>query len=342
MGTTTFGTRGRRRARRFRTERWGARRPPGRPSKPVPKLRAARIRRARRRRFLVRRVAIVLTLFAFALVILSLVVPAPGSSSSQAAYVRPVSSVEAGILPELPDPLPPDLGQVWDEAGGSDHSPDLVTRGKLTTSGGKIALTFDDGPDPRVTPSILETLRDHHIEATFFVVGSQVEKHPDLLRRIVDEGHTIGNHTYDHADMSRLSPEQMRSELQSTQKAVDKALGYHYQMALMRPPYGDPFFGGSDALPAFRRVMSQQRLFPVTWTIDSQDYLMDGHPEGIVRNVIREDETGRRQDRDEVVLMHDIHPQDARALSEIIDHYDGSGRKFVGVDELLREKYPGH
>ena len=340
MGTTTFGMRGRRRATRFRPERWGARRPSRRPSKSVPKLRAARIRRARRRRFLVRRVAFVLTLLALALVILSLGVPAPGIFSSRAAYIQPITSVEGGTLPELPDPSPPELGQVWADAG--DRSPDLATSGKLTTSGGKIALTFDDGPDPRVTPSILDTLREHHIEATFFVVGRQVEKHPGLLRRIVDEGHTIGNHTYDHADMSHLSPEQMRSELQDTQKAVDKALGYHYQMALMRPPYGDPYFGGSDALPAFRRVMSQQQLLPVTWTIDSQDYLMDGYPEGIVRNVIRQDEAGRRQDRDEVVLMHDIHPQDVQALPEIVDHYDGSGRKFVGVDELLRDKYLGH
>jgi peptidoglycan/xylan/chitin deacetylase (PgdA/CDA1 family) len=289
---------------------------------------------------MVRRAAFVLTLLAIALVIFSLVVTAPGNSSSRAAYVRPVSSVEASTFPELPDPSPPDLGQVWAEAG--DRSPDLATRGKLATSGGKIALTFDDGPDPRVTPSILDTLKEHHVEATFFVVGRQVEEHPGLLRRIVEEGHTIGNHTYDHADLSRLSPEQMRSELQRTQKAVDEALGYHYQMALIRPPYGDPYFGGSNALPAFRRVMGQQQLLPVTWTVDSQDYLMDGYPEGIVRNVVREDDAGRRQNRDEVILMHDIHLQDAQALPGIIDHYDGSDRKFVGVDELVRDKYLGH
>jgi peptidoglycan/xylan/chitin deacetylase (PgdA/CDA1 family) len=69
---------------------------------------------------------------------------------------------------------------------------------------------------------------------------------------------------------------------------------------------------------------------------------MDGYPEGIVRNVIREDDAGGRQNRDEVILMHDIHQQDAQALPGIIDHYDGSDRKFVGVDELLRDKYLGH
>ena len=262
-------------------------------------------------------------------------------SASQVGYVRPVASVEAGNLPELPDPPPPGLAQVWTAAGAEDHSPGLATSGKVATSGGKIALTFDDGPDPRITPLILDTLSERQIKATFFVVGRQVEENPGILRRIVDEGHTIGNHTYDHANMSYLSPQQMRLELQSTQRAVDKALGYHHQMVLMRPPYGDPYFEGSDALPAFRRVVHQQQLFPVIWTIDSQDYLLGGNPEGVVRNVISQDEAGRRQDRDEVVLMHDVHPQDAQALPGIIDHFEGSGRKFVRVDELLRDKYLG-
>jgi peptidoglycan/xylan/chitin deacetylase (PgdA/CDA1 family) len=79
----------------------------------------------------------------------------------------------------------------------------------------------------------------------------------------------------------------------------------------------------------------------VIWTIDTQDYLMADNPQGIVRNVVRQDRTGRRKDRDQVVLMHDIHPQDAQALPEIIDHYEGSDRRFVSVSELLTDKYVG-
>ena len=75
------------------------------------------------------------------------------------------------------------------------------------------------------------------------------------------------------------------------------------------------------------------------WTIDTQDYLMAGNPQGIVRSVVRQDRIGRKRDRDEVVLMHDIHPQDARALTGIMDHFEASGRKFVGVNELLTDKY---
>jgi peptidoglycan/xylan/chitin deacetylase (PgdA/CDA1 family) len=266
-------------------------------------------------------------------------VPLYGASSSGSGYVRPVSPVEHGALSEAPGPSPPDMGDIWAAAG--DRSPDLATNGKTGTSGGRIALTFDDGPDPRSTPRILATLREHHVKATFFVVGRQVEEHPDILRRIVDEGHAIGNHSYDHADMSHLTPGQIRLELQRTQKAVDKALGYHYRMDMMRPPYGDPYVEGSDALPTFRKVVRQEQLFPVIWTIDSQDYVMDGDPQGVVDNVVRQDRAGRKQDRDEVVLMHDIHPQDAQALPGIIDHFEHEGRKFVGVNELLADKYLG-
>ena len=233
------------------------------------------------------------------------------------------------------------MGEVWAVAEAGDSSPDLATHGKTGTSGGRIALTFDDGPDPRSTPRILAILRKHHVKATFFVVGRQVEEHPDILRRIVHEGHAIGNHSYDHTDMSYLTPGQIRLELQRTQNAVDKALGYHYQMDLMRPPYGNPYFEGSDALPAFRRVVRQEQLFPVIWTIDPQDYVMDGDPQGVVDNVIRQDKDGRKQDRDEVVLMHDIHPQDAQALPGIIDHFERQGRELVGVNELLADKYLG-
>ena len=309
------------------------------PPKPIPEARFNAFRRARRRRHAARGIA-----FALALVLglISLGAPLYAFTSSEGGYARPALPVETGILLDPPEPPPPDMAQVWAAARAKDRSPGLATRGKLATSGGKIALTFDDGPDARVTPLILDTLREHHVKATFFVVGSQVKENPDLLRRIVEEGHTIGNHTYDHANMSNLSPEQMRLELQSTQRAVDKALGYHYQMMIMRPPYGEPsYFEGSDALLAFRRIVRQEQLFPVIWTIDTQDYLMAGDPQGIVRNVVRQDRTGRRKDRDQVVLMHDIHPQDAQALPDIIDHYEGSDRRFVSVSELLTDKYVG-
>ena len=295
-------------------------------------------RHARRRRFMVRRLSFVSALLCV-VALISQGMPLLGISYSHRGYARAVLPVEAGDLPALPHPQPPDMRRVWDAAIARDPSPELAIRGKTGTSGGRIVLTFDDGPDRQTTPLILDSLRKHNLKATFFVVGRQVKKTPGLLRSIVEEGHTIGNHTYDHADLSDLSPKRMRRELQSTQKAVDDALGYHYPMALMRPPYGNPYIGGSDALPAFRRVVRGQKLFPIMWTLDPSDYLFGGHPEGVVRSVVSADKTGRKAERDQVLLLHDTHRQTAQALPRIIHHYERSGRRFADVGELLAHKY---
>jgi peptidoglycan/xylan/chitin deacetylase (PgdA/CDA1 family) len=285
---------------------------------------------------MVRRVSFVLALF---IVVLLFAMPLPGVSLSESGSARAVSPVEAGALPAPPRQVPPDLGEVWDDAVARASFPGLATNGRTGTSGGRIALTFDDGPRPRTTPAILDTLREYDLKATFFVLGRQVEKNPRLLRRIVDEGHTIGNHTYDHPDMAALSPKQMRLELRSTQRSVDDALGYHYPMALMRPPYGSPYFEGSGGLPVFRRVVLKERLFPVIWTIDSSDYLFRGNSRGLVRGVVRADQKRRKVRRDQVLLLHDTHRQTVRGLPEIIDHYERSGWRFAEVDELLTDKY---
>jgi len=286
---------------------------------------------------MVRRLSFVLTLL-LVVALFSFGSPLFGDSSSERGHTEAVLPVEARSLPD-PYQRAPDLSQVWDAAMAQDPSPELVTRGKTGTSGGKIALTFDDGPDRQTTPLILDSLRRHHLKASFFVIGRQVKKNPGLVRRIVGEGHAIGNHTYDHADLSDSSPKRMRLELQSTQKAVDEALGYHYPMELMRPPYGNPYIGGSDALPEFQKVVREQKLFPVMWTLDPSDYLFGGHPEGVVHGVLRADKPGREKERDQVLLLHDTHKQTAQALPRIIRHYERSGRRFVEVGELLADKY---
>ncbi len=311
------------------------------------KVHSDAFRRARHRRFMARRILCVLAL-AFVLALLLLWVLAHDASPSEQGHLQPVLPVAARTPPDPPDPPgaseppPLEMGRVWSEAIAKDSWPDLATSGRTGTSGGKIALTFDDGPDPRATPRILDTLRKHDLKATFFVVGRQVAENPELLRQVVEEGHTLGNHTYDHADLSGLSAEQMRSELRRTQRAVEDALGYHHQMALMRPPYGDPYLDKSDALPVFRRIAREQELFPVMWTLDSSDYLYGGNPKSIVRDIARTDKAerkGKQGKADEVLLLHDNRRQTAKALPGIIDYYEGSGRQFADVDELLADKY---
>lgn len=288
---------------------------------------------------MVRRIVFVLAL-SLVIMLLTFVVWAYSASSSEGVQVQRVVPVEAGTLPDPPDSSQPlDMRGVWDEAIAQDPWPELAAGGRTGTSGNKLALTFDDGPEPRTTPMVLDTLREQDLKATFFVVGSQVAENPGLLRQIVAEGHTLGNHTYSHADMGTLDPAGMRRELRSTQRAVDEALGYHYPMVVMRPPYGSPYFDGSRALPAFRKVVRKERLFPVIWTVDPRDYLFGNRPESVVKAVIRADEASKKRERDEVVLLHDSNSQTAQALPRIIDYYEQSDRRFASLYGLLADKY---
>src|SRR4029077_9355271 len=95
---------------------------------------------------------------------------------------------------------------------------------------GKIALTFDDGPDARFTPGILQVLRDKHVTATFFVTGLAAYASPRLLERVYAEGHEIGNHTYTHTDLEEMSSSQLRMELTLTQRLLQSRLGVNTRL----------------------------------------------------------------------------------------------------------------
>lgn len=136
-----------------------------------------------------------------------------------------------------------------------------------------VALTFDDGPRPDWTPRVLRMLSRYGVTATFFVVGRLVKQHPHLIRQIVAEGHELGNHSYTHRSLGSLSPRAIEKELFATQQAVDHALGYHYPMHLVRPPFGAPWFGAWDAQDRRKvaRVLRQQGKFCILWHIGTAD-----------------------------------------------------------------------
>ena len=111
----------------------------------------------------------------------------------------------------------------------------LPLRGCITrveTTEPLIALTFDDGPDPRFTPALLELLERHDARGTFFMLGSSAAQHPDLVRQVAEAGHTIGNHTWDHPAVSRISWKQTRSQVRKCQEALEP-----HALRLFRPPY---------------------------------------------------------------------------------------------------------
>jgi len=190
---------------------------------------------------------------------------------------------------------------------------------------GLLSLTFDDGPDPYYTPLILDILKKNNIKATFFVVGRNVARYPDIVKRVVEEGHSLGNHTYSHINMSGAGTYTILKELQMTQDAVDSALGYHYELSLVRPPWGEYDYYAA-------HILSQEGKDIILWQIDSQDWLSPGDY-GVLSRVYSRSCNGG------IILFHDTYPYAARLLQEIIDNMTGKGYEFLSVEELLYRKY---
>lgn len=179
-----------------------------------------------------------------------------------------------------------------------------------------IALTFDDGPDAVLTPHILNVLKRHNIRATFFVMGRHVPGNEALLKRMHAEGHEIGNHSWNHPYFTRISLDQVREEINSTQAAITKAGVPAPQ--LFRPPYGDV----NDA------VIAQIPLTVVRWNIDPEDW----HPkkrDNMLGHMATFAQPGG------VVVMHDTEATTAERLEPLLTQLESQSYKVVTVSEAL-------
>ena len=194
----------------------------------------------------------------------------------------------------------------------------------------KVALTFDDGPDPVWTPKILDVLKARGLKATFFLIGRNVENHPDLVRRIIAEGHEIGNHTYTHGNLAEMPEWRQRLELGSTQRLIETETGR--STTLFRPPYN------ADATPTdiseLAPLAFAERELGYTVVlerIDPQDWARPG-ADVIVQRV-------KEQRRDgSIILLHDAggdRSQTLAALPRILDWLAERGDSVVPMSELL-------
>ncbi len=200
---------------------------------------------------------------------------------------------------------------------------------------GMIALTFDDGPDPDYTPAILDILKQKNVPATFFVIGKNGQAYPDLLRRIVAEGHEIGNHTFTHPNLGEVPLQITRLELNATQRLIESVTGR--STVLFRPPY----FGDAEAdkpgevEPA---IVAQNLGYHIVGVrIDPGDWKPDATPDEIVQKTIERATDTNPETRGEVVLLHDSGGNRAAtiaALPRLIDQLRARGFKFVAVSEL--------
>ncbi|OMF24429.1 hypothetical protein BK133_22940 [Paenibacillus sp. FSL H8-0548] len=184
-----------------------------------------------------------------------------------------------------------------------------------------IALTFDDGPDKRYTTDILDILKEKGVKATFFVVGQQVTKNPEVLQRIVDEGHAIGNHTYNHKDLSKLTKQQIIEEVKTGDAVIKKAVGFTPSM--FRAPYGAVSDTLKDLLKANNRKL-------VGWNIDTRDWA--GTSASDIRKMIKKEAKPNG-----IILMHSFGSKHIKntvqALPGVIDDLEGMGYTFVFADQ---------
>ncbi|MFI1761515.1 bifunctional polysaccharide deacetylase/glycosyltransferase family 2 protein [Streptomyces sp. NPDC020800] len=208
-------------------------------------------------------------------------------------------------------------GPVIADAATSVHTAHVQAR--------TLALTFDDGPDPVWTPRILDVLRRNHVHATFFVVGTQVVAHPELVRRIVADGHQIGVHTFTHPDLARLSPWQRSLELRETQLAVAGATGK--TTALLRPPYSSENDALDDADWAVVRQAATAGYVTVLTTQDTDDWQRPGTGRILARAT-------PRGHAGQILLMHDgggDRSQTVAALGTLIPRLKAQGFRFATV-----------
>jgi peptidoglycan-N-acetylglucosamine deacetylase len=198
----------------------------------------------------------------------------------------------------------------------------------------KIAISFDDGPDPQWTPKILDILKEKKAPGVFFIIGDQANKRPDILRREFAEGHEIGNHTFTHPKFDEISHTQLRWELNLTQRLIESTLDV--KTILFRPPYGidhQPEYSEEVAqLPVAQEMgylIVGQRIDPDDWS------LRNGKPipaKEIVDSVLRQAANGN------IILLHDgggDRTQTVEALPQIIDALRNKGYQLVSVSDLI-------
>jgi peptidoglycan/xylan/chitin deacetylase (PgdA/CDA1 family) len=203
---------------------------------------------------------------------------------------------------------------------GGQRLPDLVRRGPKTEK--VIALTFDDGPDPRFTPRILAILKERHVRATFFMVGRNAEKYPSLVKLIDENGDVIGNHTYSHPDLRVESQDQMRLEITRCEDILQSITGK--RATLFRPPKG---FYDRRAL----QMLSGLDLQPILWAL-TVEHKACATPEDMAQRVMQKIEPG------EILLAHDgrlNREKTVEAMPLIIDGLKSRGYRFVTVPEML-------
>jgi peptidoglycan-N-acetylglucosamine deacetylase len=200
-----------------------------------------------------------------------------------------------------------------------------ISYGSCHVDGPYVAMTFDDGPSAENTPRLLDILKERDIKATFFMIGENAERLPEIVKRVVAEGHEIGNHSWSHPLLAKMTDEAVREELQKTQDAIVQASGY--TPGLLRPPYGG--FTGRQRRWA-NAIFGYKIIF---WDVDPLDWKIHDSKH-VEREILKQTKPGS------IILSHDIHKTTVDAMPETLDNLLANGFKFVTVSELIAMDRP--
>lgn len=232
---------------------------------------------------------------------------ADDTSANDEVAPEPQKSEHIDAKPKLTQP----------EAQPSESQPSEHTAGDA----GKIALTFDAGASAAPTPALLDVLEKYNLKCTFFLTGKWIEKNPELTKRILDDGHEIGNHTYSHPDLRGLTDDQIRVQFAKTESALESLCGVSTK-PFFRPPYG----GRDDRV---LRVAEDEGYQCVYWTADSWDAFKKGiQADEIASRVLDRAKDGA------IVLMHCGSWPTVDALPHIIVGLQAKGYDLVKVSDL--------
>jgi len=207
----------------------------------------------------------------------------------------------------------------WNYFLKANHKNDKINRNI-------VALTFDDGPNKEFTPKVLTLLNKYNANATFFVIGDNVRKHPDLLRKIINEGHLIGNHSYYHRNsFGFLSSNKVIDELEKTNRIIEE--NTNLKMKFFRPPFGV-------TNPNIAKAVKSLNLHTFGWSIRSLDTIAKD-PEKVYQKITSKINKG------DVLLLHDTSELSVAVLEKVLKYLDKNNIKTITLDKLFNLKAYG-
>lgn len=273
----------------------------------------------------------------FGILLLSLLLPA--CQSARAQRVAPVLVVPTdelsrdpaiGAPPAFraspsPQPSPANYTSIPQPTPGPVVVPEKTTYNSCNVEGMSIAITFDDGPNPELTPRLLDMLKERGIKATFFVVGKNVEEYPAIVARMAQEGHEVANHSWSHPTLTKLGFESFRKQIENTNEAIARTTGK--RPVLMRPPYG------ATNVNLNKRLNEQFGLKVILWSVDPLDWKYR-NSNRVYTAIVENTRPGS------IILAHDIHATTVAAMPATLDALLGKGYKFVTVSELIAMEVP--